>query len=699
MKKFILFVFSLIIGFAVFCGLYVKADSVITTEPGASVRTTGEYQGLKFQASVDTLEGSTEHGFFLAIGEHSFSDMQTAINTGADTVGGYKLLKKAASGTDEEFTVTIYGIDNTNYDTDITAVAYVYNGSTYTLGEVRTRNIAEVSLTALQDGNNAELVKTVVNYSYYAVNFSTSLKYYIAAGSIYENNVDKIKDAFLADWKAYDDSIDISSLHNAFAYGNKDKLLAFALADNNISTGARKWHWLWGYLSNYNAYKKELVDLWNDEASPVLDDGHTILYQTFNFFANKSWKGEYEPESSPNSREIDFWNHPEYYSQIGTYNITLEANHRDASTTYVLKGGTYTLPNYDNVLKDYYTVTGWNDGSTTKTSGASYTLSATKTFKPVYSAIPYTVTYMDESSDISSSFASSYKSFNVESGAITLPTYEKPGYIFEGWYDNDELTGDAITTIPAGSHGDKTFYAKMSAGSIASITFAMNDGSGDTIVKEKTIGQSLNETRVRGAYIFNGWYDNPSGTGVAITETPSVDTTLYAKWTPMTVDIIKTKFLADINASAKKNGYIADNIVATNFYSTFSERFMNVTGAAVEGVYPKNGLMASDSELLEEYGWLLEYIGHIMGNKAYGNTALVAFGLTSENDSNLVSSSWSYCDKTITNSVHNFLTGTGEQLHSGSSSKAVPADFSSDSAYDGLLAAAASANFSYVDLD
>ena len=40
MKKFILFVFSLIIGFAVFCGLYVKADSVITTEPGASVRTT-----------------------------------------------------------------------------------------------------------------------------------------------------------------------------------------------------------------------------------------------------------------------------------------------------------------------------------------------------------------------------------------------------------------------------------------------------------------------------------------------------------------------------------------------------------------------------------------------------------------------------------------------------------------------------------
>ena len=51
-------------------------------------------------------------------------------------------------------------------------------------------------------------------------------------------------------------------------------------------------------------------------------------------------------------------------------------------------------------------------------------------------------------------------SYTIESEAITLDTPTKDGYTFAGWFDNAEFTGSAVTTITAGSTGDKTFWAK-----------------------------------------------------------------------------------------------------------------------------------------------------------------------------------------------------------------------------------------------
>ena len=44
--------------------------------------------------------------------------------------------------------------------------------------------------------------------------------------------------------------------------------------------------------------------------------------------------------------------------------------------------------------------------------------------------------------------------------SVTLLAPTQAGYIFGGWYDNEGLNGDPVTTIPEGSSGDKTFYAK-----------------------------------------------------------------------------------------------------------------------------------------------------------------------------------------------------------------------------------------------
>ena len=50
--------------------------------------------------------------------------------------------------------------------------------------------------------------------------------------------------------------------------------------------------------------------------------------------------------------------------------------------------------------------------------------------------------------------------------AVTLPVPTKNGYKFEGWYDNAEFTGTALTEISDGAIGDKVFYAKWRKESI-----------------------------------------------------------------------------------------------------------------------------------------------------------------------------------------------------------------------------------------
>ncbi|MFR6641005.1 MAG: InlB B-repeat-containing protein [Christensenellales bacterium] len=44
----------------------------------------------------------------------------------------------------------------------------------------------------------------------------------------------------------------------------------------------------------------------------------------------------------------------------------------------------------------------------------------------------------------------------------TRPVATREGYVFKGWYDNAQLSGEAVSEIAAGiaNEGDKTFYAK-----------------------------------------------------------------------------------------------------------------------------------------------------------------------------------------------------------------------------------------------
>ena len=52
-------------------------------------------------------------------------------------------------------------------------------------------------------------------------------------------------------------------------------------------------------------------------------------------------------------------------------------------------------------------------------------------------------------------------SYTSETETFTLEDATgREGYTFAGWFDNPDFEGDAVTEIPQGSSGDKTFYAK-----------------------------------------------------------------------------------------------------------------------------------------------------------------------------------------------------------------------------------------------
>ena len=131
---------------------------------------------------------------------------------------------------------------------------------------------------------------------------------------------------------------------------------------------------------------------------------------------------------------------------------------------------------------DGYEFAGWYanaecTGDAVTTVGTSETENLT--FYAKWTPIVYSVTYMDGSTPITDQGLAP-TSFTIESPDLSLPaTATKAGYGFYGWYDNSGCTGDAVTTIPANSTGDKTFYAKWGVVKVSK-AYIDADGNGQS---------------------------------------------------------------------------------------------------------------------------------------------------------------------------------------------------------------------------
>ena len=117
---------------------------------------------------------------------------------------------------------------------------------------------------------------------------------------------------------------------------------------------------------------------------------------------------------------------------------------------------------------------------------------------------------------------------------VTLP--EITGCTFSGWYDNEALSGDPVTTISANATGDQTYWAKWTAETYR-VKLNTNGGtinSGNITSYTYGTGATLPTDVTRSGYTFGGWYDNEALSGdpvTAISANATGDQTYWAKWT------------------------------------------------------------------------------------------------------------------------------------------------------------------------
>jgi uncharacterized repeat protein (TIGR02543 family) len=141
-----------------------------------------------------------------------------------------------------------------------------------------------------------------------------------------------------------------------------------------------------------------------------------------------------------------------------TYNLDGGTNNAGNPTTYTSSPTAITLA---APTKNGYTFSGWFTDATLSTPGNSIPAGSTGTqsFWAKWEIINYAITYnLNGVND-----PNNPTTYTIITPTITLaaPTYA--GYTFGGWFTNSGLTGNAVSSIPMGSTGAKTFYAKWAA--------------------------------------------------------------------------------------------------------------------------------------------------------------------------------------------------------------------------------------------
>jgi uncharacterized repeat protein (TIGR02543 family)/uncharacterized protein (TIGR02145 family) len=218
---------------------------------------------------------------------------------------------------------------------------------------------------------------------------------------------------------------------------------------------------------------------------------------------------------------------------VVTYTITYYPDGGTGANddTYTIESATVTLPT--GVTKSGYTFAGWYDNS--GFSGSAVTEIPTGTtgdqeFWAKWDVVTYTITYNLNSG----TGTMTPTTYTVESATINLPTPSRDGYTFDGWYDNSGFSGSAVTTIPTGSTGNKTYYAKWNVVNYT-ITYNLNSGTGTMTPTSYTVESAaitLPTPTLRGN-AFVGWYEEDDFSGSPVTAIPAGSTgdkVFYAKW-------------------------------------------------------------------------------------------------------------------------------------------------------------------------
>ena len=209
-----------------------------------------------------------------------------------------------------------------------------------------------------------------------------------------------------------------------------------------------------------------------------------------------------------------------------TYTVSFNPNYQGATITTRSVGENETVGELPTpATRNGYTFLGWFTG---ENDGTQITSSTTVTADVTYYAHWHedvTVTLQTNGGTVTPNTIT--VPYNTPVG--NLPTPEKTGNSFVGWYQDSELTTPA--TAETVITEDTDFYAKW----LPNVTVTLNANSGTVTPGSITVGQGSAvgtlPTPERSGYTFVGWFQDSELTIPATSETiVDADTTYYAKW-------------------------------------------------------------------------------------------------------------------------------------------------------------------------
>lgn len=307
----------------------------------------------------------------------------------------------------------------------------------------------------------------------------------------------------------------------------------------------------------------------------------TAATMTFYFPSNKDYR--YFSMNTP-SNAVYMDSIVIYYGDTTYSNYVTECDGTTARVTYSANGGTgmdcssgvYTRAGFKTCdtppTKIGYTFAGWSDGTNTHAADASFTLTQDTTFTASWNAINYDIHYnLNEGTGVSD------RTYTIEDDAIVLPTPTRnEGHDrFEGWFDNEELTGDPVTTIESGSTGTKEFWASWTTryhvefykedSRVVEIWRAADEDISATVAGQGTKPSDPSTPTLCGSKVFVGW----SGS---------------------TIDLETDTKPADLKSTAK--GFVTSDTIVHTVWAT-------KTSNTPPGTYTGTGVFERITELSE----------------------------------------------------------------------------------------------------
>lgn len=277
-----------------------------------------------------------------------------------------------------------------------------------------------------------------------------------------------------------------------------------------------------GYtFTGWNTEKDGNGTQYADKGVFEIQDAKTTYGRTITLYAQ--WKPtEYTITYQLNDKNVEDWDSdsfPKTYTVEDT--ITFDA-------PYVREGWSFLGWYTDSRFSANKLVTGIEEGST-----------GNKVFYAKWEVIPYSIQYHLNDEEAPKLDAKKFPTtYNVEKELTLGKPYDRKGYIFAGWYADEELQ-EEVTKIAKGETGDREFYAKWDIIEY-SITYHLNDEDAPeldeelfprtyTIEDQITLKQPEKE-----GWSFQGWYtDSKFSTTSKVTEIAKGtmgDKVFYAKW-------------------------------------------------------------------------------------------------------------------------------------------------------------------------